>query len=497
MNRKVITASTWIATFGMVATAISPVVVQASTFDPSLIISDQEVRQAGALSYPDVVQFLRNKGSLLEVADVDPADGLYKNAAQLISDAAVRYSINPKYILALLQKESSVVENSQPLSKDRLEWAAGYALCDGCQKNAALPTKYRGFAKQVDAGAAWMDWYLKNAQISTAFKKAGDVVRIDSAPEFVAKSTATAALYSYTPHLHGNQLLWRVMERWFGDGGDEEQRYPDGTILSDMTNGEVGVVQAGKLRVVSNSSVLVSRFGNVPKVLVANAVFASLKATGFANPIRFPDFSLVRDEKGNIYLLTGDKKRRVASPKAFKTIGFNPEEIEDVLASDLVEYREGEVLSEGSTTSSMTGTLLQDSKTGGVYFVEGSVKHPIWDKAILSMKYGGMVITPVKALVLDKLTIGEPVRLPEGALVKTKGDPNVYLVGGGVRRAFADEKAFFSVGYRWKDVVTVNPKLLALHPIGVPITAVVDIFVDDQVVGDVPSVSEQTMMPTP
>lgn len=482
----------WAISLASLVATSSP--VQAAIFDPGLIVSDSEIRQSNALSYPDMVQFLRSKGRLLEVADIDPVDGMYKNAAQIISDASARYSINPKYILALLQKESSVVENSGPLDQSRLIWAAGYALCDGCEKSAPLPSKYRGFAKQVDAGAAWMDWYLKNAQTNPSFKKAGDVVQYDNGSQVVARSTATAALYSYTPHLHGNKLLWRVLERWFGEGAEEVQQYPDGTVISDKTNGAVGVMQAGKLRMVSNQSVLLSRFGNVPRVSVANAVFASLKATGYATPIRFPDFSLVRDEAGTIYLLVGEQKRRIASPKAFSAIGFNPEEVEDVQSSDLKEYVDGAVLDVGISSSAVVGSLLQDAKTGGVYFVDGAQKHPVWDKALLSMRFGGMTIVPVKPVVLEKYANGDPVRLPEGALVKTKNDPSVYLVGGGVRRAFADEDAFFAVGYKWSDVVTVNPKLLALHPLGAPISDVVAISPEEM--ADTPQViSQQTMGP--
>jgi len=487
----------FLASLAIASLLITSIPARAAEFDPSLILTDDEVRNVRSMSYPEVVYFLRDKGGLLQVADTDPMDGLYKDAAQLIMDASMRYSINPRYIMAVLQKESSVVESPSP-DPSRLIWAAGYALCDGCYKSyelalqecprdrnpqecmrkADLAQKYKGFAKQVDAAAGWMDWYLKNAATNASFKKAGDVVTIGGST-FAVRSNATAALYSYTPHLHGNQLLWSVLNRWFGDGAgaieEKKQKYPDGTVVRDVATGEIGVMQAGKLRAVSNLSVLSSRFGKVPAVSLPTATFASLKSTGHSRAIRFPDLSLVKDERGNIYLLVGTQKRRIASPQAFAKIGFNPEELEDASSEDLADYAEGEVIDVSSAPSVSAGSLLQDAKTGGVYFVENGMRHPIWDKALLSMRFAGLSVTPTAPAKLAAIPSGGPVLLPDGALVKSVTEPSVFLIGDGKRRSFVDEAAFFSVGYRWEDVVTVNSKLLALHPVGAPIEAVQDI----------------------
>ena len=69
------------------------------------------MRNATAMSFEQISRFLAAKGGLARVTDIDAVDRRPKGTAQLIADAAMRYSINPKYILALIQKESSAVES--------------------------------------------------------------------------------------------------------------------------------------------------------------------------------------------------------------------------------------------------------------------------------------------------------------------------------------------------------------------------------------------------
>ena len=188
----------------------APLVAIAAEFNPEHIISDSAMRDSSTMDLVGIRQFLVAKGGLNGEFDIDPIDGILKNGSQLIYDAAQRYKVNPQYILALLQKESSIVETGRPTAQQR-DWAAGYALCDGCNRNAPLPRKYKGLGKQIDAGAGWMDWYLKNA--ATLGKLQAGQTRVTDGAQLTPSNLATAALYSYTPHAHGNRLLWSIMQR--------------------------------------------------------------------------------------------------------------------------------------------------------------------------------------------------------------------------------------------------------------------------------------------
>jgi len=451
----------------VLATALfsAPFPTAATTFNPQLIMTDDEMRRVDSMSFIEISQFLKDKGGLDSCFDVDAIDGLLKSAAQLIDDAAKRYVINPKYILALIQKESGAVESSN-LTQKQKDWATGYALCDGCRKTNPLVKKYKGLAKQIDAGAGWMDWYLDRAPTSPNMLQPGETLKDNrKRPIATPVNLTTAALYTYTPHLHGNRLLWSILNRWFSDGSLPQ--FPDGTLVRNETNGAVALIQGGKFRPITSASVLETRFKNSNIIDLNEYDFQDLQDAMPGQPVKFPDLSLVRTETGDTYLLIGAKRRLIASPAAFAQIGFNPEEVEEVEAADIADYADDTVITLDS--ASPFGDLLQDKTTGGVYFVQGGVKHPIWDKAILTVNFGSQKITPVVPEALAGLTDGDPVKLIDGALVKSDADPSVYVISNGKKRPIPTEEVFYTFGYKWSMVVTIGQKALELHETGEPL----------------------------
>jgi len=437
---------------------------RAAVFDPQMILGDAEIRNADGLSYLEIRAFLDRKGGLSNTFDVDPNDGLLKGAAQIIDDTAKRYRVNPKYLLALIQKESSAVETARP-NVLQLDWATGYALCDGCSRSGTLARKYKGFARQVDAGGSWIDWYFKTAEERTAPRQAGVPTIIDGM-RLVPANTATSALYSYTPHVHGNRLLWSIWNRWFGDGSGG-LRFPDGSLVRNAKTGAVGLVQNGKFRAILNPSVLATRFNAGSMIDLDPFEFQALKDSMPGRPVRFPDLSLVRTEMGETYLLVGAGKRLIASAEVFAKIGFNPEEVEDVRSEDIDDYATGEPIT--FKESYPLGELLQDSKTGGVYYAEAGIKRPIWDRAVLTLNFPNRAIIPASTTALAKLKDGPPVPLADGSLVKVPGDPSVFVISGGKKRPIPTEEVFLTFGFRWTNVLTVSRQMLTVHADGDPL----------------------------
>ncbi len=442
-------------------------VALAATFNPEHILDDVTLRRYDAMSYAEIRDFLDKKGGLANVRDIDPVDGKRKNGAQIVADAAVRYHVNPQYILALIQKESSAVETNVP-AKKQLEWATGYALCDGCARASALAQKYRGFARQVDAGAGWIDWFFQHSAIDASLRRPGITYSVNDT--FVTPDNlATAALYSYTPHMHGNLLLWTIWNRWFGDGNSEMQ-FPDGTLARDAKTGAIALVQAGKFRQVANPAVLASRFSGIVPVDIDHDVFTGFVQQSPGRPVRFADFSLVRTEDGAIYLLAGNAKRHIVSMEVFAKIGFNPEEVRPATVADLADYADGDPIT--AATESATGELLQDEETGGIYYVADGTKHPLYDKALLAVNFYNEPIGRASTATLSAMADGDPIRFDDGVLVKAPSDPAVYVISGGKKRPIPSEDVFLSFGYRWSNVIVTSQKMLDLHPIGDPLSVV-------------------------
>ncbi|KPJ85466.1 hypothetical protein AMJ57_02950 [Parcubacteria bacterium SG8_24] len=439
----------------------------AGVFNPNYIISDEEIRDHQAMGYADIVMFLAERGGLNTCFDADAADGLLKSSAQLIDDAARRYRINPKYIMAVLQKESGIVEAAEPTQR-QLDWAAGYALCDGCSRNSALAQKYKGFGKQVDVAAGWMDWYMTNAEELRYLKQPGETYTISNT-QVTPINLATAGLYNYTPHLHGNKLLWSIWNRWFGDG-PLNITYPEGTLVKNIESGAYAVIQASKFRPILNESVLTTRFVAGNAIELDDISFRLLESANPGRPVRFPDYALVRTENGETFLLVGDEKRRITSQEAFAKIGFNPEEVEEVLADDLLDYREGGPL--GLDLPYPIGRLVQDTTTGGVYYAESGVKHPIWDRSILQANFTVQEIHPLSPETLAGLTDGEPVRFRDGTLIKAPDHPRVYVIADGMKRVIPSEEVFLGYGYGWHNILTATERALTLHETGDPLLLV-------------------------
>ncbi len=112
-------------------------------------------------SRDDIQRFLDSKGSYLRTYQDYDENNAFLPAADIIYNAAQTYHINPKFLLVTLQKEQSLVTDDSPTDR-QLNWATGYAVCDGCDLSDPKVTKYKGFGKQVAGAAGNIRWYYKN-----------------------------------------------------------------------------------------------------------------------------------------------------------------------------------------------------------------------------------------------------------------------------------------------------------------------------------------------
>ena len=317
-----------------------------------------------------VQNFLTSKGSYLATY-VDP--NLRITPAQAIYDSARLHRINPKYILVLLQKEQSLIENDSP-GQNQLDWATGYGICDSCKKTDAKVQKYKGLVNQVDWGTGGTRYYLDNPN---EFKyQTGQTFTIDNQKITIAND-ATRALYIYTPHLHGNKNFYNIWQNWFSTS------YFEGSLLQDSKDGGIYLIRDGKKHPFLSKSAFLSRYPSFDRVIPVNP--SELDSYPLGNAIEHSNYSLLQIPTGGIYLLDDDTLRPIASKKAFRLLGYNPEEIIHVKSKDIFSYKIGKAITE--TSIYPTGALLQDNSTGGVYFVQNGIKQPILDRELINLYY--------------------------------------------------------------------------------------------------------------
>lgn len=432
-------------------------------FNPNFLLSDEAMTDTSAMTKEEI-QHLLQRGTLATYTSENIL-GLKKSAADIIYETALEFQLNPQFLLVLLQREQSLVENKQP-SLSNYDWAMGYAICDDCSKNDPLLQSYKGFGKQVYFGAKRIrETYLtemENKGKTFTGIGPGIATTIDGM-QVLPENMATAALYTYTPHLHGNKNFVAIWNRWF------QNQFLDGTLVQNEKTGAVWLIHNQSKRLITSKAVLYSRFNPKSLIRVSEKELASYES---ADPIRVPNYSLLRSTKGTVYLIVDDTKRGFVSHQAFIRSGFLDDEIVDATDEELHDFVDSDPITEKTTY--VQKALLQDTKTGGVFAVENNEKHPIFSKEILLSHVQSPELKRVSTKELDKFQTSDPLLFPDGTLMGAKGSPDVFVVEHGKRRPIADEATFDAYGWKWHQVVWTNERSVLLHPLGLPVSNVLD-----------------------
>lgn len=422
------------------------------TFDPNFIISDDDFTNQGSMTLSGIQAFLEANGSFLSTFLTTDYFGFQKRASEIIFDAAQRYHISPKVLLTKLQKEQSLITTALP-TQYALDWAMGYGVCDDCSVSDPALQKFKGFGNQVDRAAARNRVYIDEGY---RFNFQPGVPRDVDGMTVVPSNRATANLYNYTPHIHGNTLFWRIWNRWFA------RTYPDGTLLRETGTPGVWLIENGMRRPILSRAALQSRFPNAAVIDVAKN---DIERYEIGAPVKFPNYTLVQSPAGDIYLLVNNEKKKIASPDVFRAIGYNPAEVVEATDGELAWYRDGRTIT--MELLYPTGSLLQNSTSGGVYYVEDGIKYPIWSKEILVNRFGAKsTITRVAADLLEQFPTAQPLRMTEGTLMKEKTSDAIYVVSNGAKLRIANQQTFDQLKYKKESILAVSQKTLDAHPDG-------------------------------
>lgn len=460
-------------------------------FDPANIISDEELLDYSSLDKDGIQNFLVSHNSFLSTYRTINAHGTPdKSAAEIIYDAShqnydcsgvtlgpnptendkkancrIITTVNPKLLLVLLQKEQSLIEDPSP-SQTSLDWAVGY----GCPDSVACNPYYKGFGKQMNSASLQFLAYINEqnrypykAGQTYDFTNANNPISGTGTISVTPKNRATAALYNYTPHVfNGNYNFFRLWKKYFPK---VTKIYSDGSLLQIEGQAGVWLIEDGKKRAFQSFGALTSRF-NPKKIIKVDASILVNYPVGA--PIKFPNYSLVKDEKNGIFLLVDNEKKPITSMTAFKKIGFNTAEIVPATSDDLVNYKTGKAIT--ATSTYPTGALLQDRKTGGVYYVENGLKTAIPDKSFLTAKFSDRKIIKTDSTELNRYQNTEPMMYKDGELLKSNNSGAVYLIDKGKKRPFTSGEIFEKMGYQWTNVITVSPQFLYKYPLGEAVT---------------------------
>ncbi len=442
---------------GFLATLLFP--ASAFAFNPNYIISDAELTDSQAMDRNQIQAFLE-RGTLAEY-ETEDWEGRTRSAADIIWRAAQQHGINPRFLLVLLQKEQSLIEDPDPTQK-QYDWATGYGVCDVCSMSDTGIARWQGFGKQVNSAAMqFIDGYMADIEtygITAGKYGTGVTVMIDDT-EVIPFNAATAAMYAYTPHLHGNSNFVTIWDRWFG------KEYPTGTLLQAAGEDGVWRIENGYRRPITSQSALTSRYNKSLIITVAPTV---LEQYPVGEDIALANYSLVKDEDGNIYLLVDDAMRHITSMEAFRSIGFSEAELVDITAREVASYEEGEPIT--VTTQDPSGRVVQLAN-GATFLLKDGQRMAILDPAVLEANFPSAVVEPAESMEIEQYREGTFLKLPDGTLVRGFENPTVYVIADGERHAIDSEQTFNDYGYAWENIIFVSDDVLNLHNIGADLGA--------------------------
>ncbi len=299
----IVTLSFIVSFFFLVAPshAVSP-----SSFKAGNIISDSVFTDKNSMSAQSIQNFLNSKVAACDSNGSQPLDGGFsqsgipdyngngtiqrwewakkkynqttfkclrnyteggKSAARIIYDYAQSYSISPKVIIVLLQKEQGLVTDTWPLNL-QYRSATGY----GCPDTAPCDTEYYGFKNQVKWAATMFRAIMNDSPTwYTPYELGNNSIPWHPNTAACGYSTvnilnrATQALYNYTPYrpntaalnagygtgngcsAYGNRNFWLYFSDWFSSTTTaydtevtEVTWYSDASRTSPLTPSENG-----------------------------------------------------------------------------------------------------------------------------------------------------------------------------------------------------------------------------------------------------------------
>ncbi len=438
--------------------ALSPLSAFSAEFNPNNIISDAELFDYSSMGRNAIQAFLESRHSTLSTyKDEHVETGAKQLASDLIHDTAQRNKVNPRFLLVKLQKEQSLVEAQSPRQR-AYDWATGYAVCDSCKTTDPHIQKFKGFAKQLDHAAGAARWWQDN-QSHGSFKKIGQTISIDGT-SVTPQNYATGFLYTYTPHIHGNKNFFKIWNRWFS------RLFPNGSLLQVKGEDPVYLVEKGFLRPFTSKAALTSRFDPKQIIQIDLSDFLTYEE---GVPIKFPNFSLLRQPNGMIFLLRNDTVHYIASQETLRQLGYNPDEFIDVEREDITSYYQGKIIT--TATIHPLGAVLQNRENGTLYYVEQGKRQPISHADIAKVLFPKLTITQVSQETINQLPI-IPKRLTftEGTLVAAHDSPLIYVISDGMRRLIPSEAAFEGLGYQWENIMRVSENALLGSPLGDPVS---------------------------
>lgn len=117
----------------------------------------------------------------------------------------------------------------------------------------------------------------------------------------------------------------------------------------------------------------------------------------------------------------------------------------------------------------LSGTLLQDNESGGIWLIKNNQRRPITSKAAFHTRFNSDNVIPVGKSTLMQYAIGAPIKFPNYSLLRSPRG-TVYLIVDDKRRGFTSQEAFRALGFSPDEIIDVEWSDLDAYAESDPIT---------------------------
>ena len=308
-----------------------------------------------------------------------------KSAANLIYDAAQDYHISPKVLLVTIQKESAgpLITDDWPLQSQYTYAMGAHCPDSGPGGSANCDANYSGFSIQIAESAALLRYYLDNmSQPWWPYKKVGTNT-IQYSPNTACgssavsiTSSATAALYTYTPYqpnaaalnnlygtgdgcsAYGNRNFWRMYSDWFGSTvGDLVRTAGDATVY---------LISGDNKYPISDGSVLAD-FSSLGPIRFVGDDYTNTKTTG---PVLG---HMVGASSGTLYFVNAGIKLPFSSCGMVADFGYSCGQVITLTDGQMSLLYNGPGL-----------TKIYKTTSGKTFYIQAGTKHEVFDQQSLT-----------------------------------------------------------------------------------------------------------------
>lgn len=494
MRRKVVLYASMVAVI-MVAATFSLAKPASAGFSNNRVIDDGVFDNAATMDEGSIQSFLNSFSNSCLKNYQAPYPNDYFNyggnvpAARVIKRAADLWGINPQVILTTLEKEESLVRGNAGCA----DWRYNSAMGMGCPDGGSCPAPaYAGFSKQVTKGSwqlkfnkerAWgnVGWGDNGSLTYYGYMTQGYRKRCASCSNIYydgwtsidntsvhMDTAATASLYTYTPHFHGNQNFVALFEAWFGstwgNGGayfpPQAQRHPDGTIVKAPDSPTLYSIENGTLRSVGSEAKYFSFRYNYNDFKIMSDGDNNLPVGPTWENIN--EGFVIKGSAPTAYITDWDEvngvivKRSFVGDNFFFPLGYK--------YSDITQIPDNQLPPDGppinTTNIHPDGVFVKDPNGPTIWYLANSKKYSTTAWPIfLSHK---MTLDKVKTATAGDMALpdGSPgLNYREGALIKG-ASPTAYVVdyinGTAYKRHLVGDEYFLGWGFKYGEIIRAN-----------------------------------------